>query len=181
MEVVRLKRRHLVTDVYWPRFTLLGQAFGSMLLMFEAMRKKVPFAMLDTGGYAFGYPVAKVAGCFPIAYVHYPFVSTDMLQRVRDRVVEYNNAAEVASSPLRTRAKLFYYRTLAMLYGFAGRYSSVRRLPLFLSLPVGALARPGPEGNLRTGRRGSRDTSASQPHPGSALVPFAQRDMDAAV
>jgi alpha-1,2-mannosyltransferase len=130
VEVVRLKRRHLVTDVYWPRFTLLGQAFGSVLLMFEAMRKKVPFAMLDTGGYAFGYPVAKAAGCFPMAYVHYPFVSTDMLQRVRDRVVEYNNAAEVASSPLRTRVKLFYYRTLAMLYGFAGRYSSVRR-PLF--------------------------------------------------
>ena len=49
--MVRLKRRHLVTAEYWPRFTLLGQALGSVLLMFEAMRKKVPFALIDTGGY----------------------------------------------------------------------------------------------------------------------------------
>ena len=51
IDVVRLKRRHLVTAEYWPRFTLLGQALGSVLLMFEAMRKKVPFALIDTGGY----------------------------------------------------------------------------------------------------------------------------------
>ena len=53
--------------------------------------------------YAFGYPVAAAAGSFAIAYVHYPFVSTDMLQRVRDRVVEFNNTAHISNrwdSPL---------------------------------------------------------------------------------
>ena len=39
---VFLKKRHMVEDSYWPRFTLLGQSIGSMVLAWEAMSELMP-------------------------------------------------------------------------------------------------------------------------------------------
>jgi hypothetical protein len=36
---------------------------------------------VDTTGWAFTFPLAKLAGCKVACYVHYPTVSTDMLGR----------------------------------------------------------------------------------------------------
>lgn len=37
---------------------------------------------IDTSGWAFSFPLARLAGARVLAYVHYPTVSTDMLSRV---------------------------------------------------------------------------------------------------
>ena len=37
---------------------------------------------IDTSGWAFSFPLARLAGARVLAYVHYPTVSTDMLCRV---------------------------------------------------------------------------------------------------
>lgn len=63
----------------------------------------------------------KLAGSRTAAYVHYPTISVDMLSKVASRRADYNNASSVASSRVRSTAKLVYYRLFAALYGLVGR------------------------------------------------------------
>ena len=60
----------------------------------------VPRVLVDTGApeHAFGYPVASFAGAWPVCYTHYPFVSTDMIARVKGRTEMYNNQGKVGES-----------------------------------------------------------------------------------
>lgn len=128
----------------YPVLTLLGQALGSIVLSAEGLLRFTPETFIDTAvraapargraprgragsrlthrlcdpqGYAFSYPLARLAGCKVVAYVHYPMISTDMLGRVRGREVAFNNRAAVARSPLLSGLKVLYYRALASLYG----------------------------------------------------------------
>lgn len=119
---VFLQRRNLVEARIYPVFTLLGQSLGSMVLGLEAILKFVPTIYIDTMGYAFTLPLFKFLGnCEVACYVHYPTISTDMLQRVSQRTVAHNNRAVISRSPLLTSAKLFYYRSFAYIYGMCGR------------------------------------------------------------
>ena len=71
------------------------------------------------------YPLVRLAGAKVACYVHYPIVSTDMLQRVMTRQSIYNNSCEVADSPLKSVGKLAYYYVFAALYGAAGGCANV--------------------------------------------------------
>jgi alpha-1,2-mannosyltransferase len=66
----------------WPRFTLAGQSFGSVIMVWDAFSLLVPDIFVDTMGYAFALGLSKLL--FPEmptgAYVHYPTISTDMLE-----------------------------------------------------------------------------------------------------
>jgi alpha-1,2-mannosyltransferase len=42
VDFVFVKSRYLVEDATWPRFTLLGQSLGSMVLVWEAITQLVP-------------------------------------------------------------------------------------------------------------------------------------------
>ena len=66
-----------------------------------------------------------VGGCRTGCYVHYPTISTDMLDRVLQRHVDYNNSARVSNSATLSRLKLAYYRLFAWAYGVAGRRSDL--------------------------------------------------------
>ncbi|CAE6521806.1 unnamed protein product [Rhizoctonia solani] len=119
LEFVFLRERWVIEDTTWPRFTLIGQSLGSMMLAYEAMCGLIPDLFIDTMGYAFTFHVVRwfSGGKTPIsAYVHYPTISTDMLARVKSRTSQYNNANEVAKSELRTNAKLMYYNLFALAY-----------------------------------------------------------------
>ncbi|KAG0302236.1 asparagine-linked glycosylation protein [Dissophora globulifera] len=121
-----LKKRYWIEDDQWPRFTLIGQSIGSIVLGWEAMQCVVPDVWIDTMGYAFTYPAAKLfGGSQVVAYVHYPTISSDMIGRVASRESGYNNASEVASSPLYTALKLIYYRCFAFLYAIVGAFAHV--------------------------------------------------------
>ncbi|KAG0259428.1 asparagine-linked glycosylation protein [Mortierella polycephala] len=121
-----LQKRFWVEDAKWPRFTLIGQSIGSMILGWEALKCVVPDIWIDTMGYAFTYPAARIFGsCQVVAYVHYPTISSDMIGRVASRESGYNNAGEVASSPLYTNLKLFYYQCFAYLYAMVGAFAHV--------------------------------------------------------
>ncbi|ELR14454.1 asparagine-linked glycosylation 11 (alpha-1,2-mannosyltransferase) family protein [Acanthamoeba castellanii str. Neff] len=103
VEFVRLTKREWVEKRRWPRFTILGQSLGSMLLTWEALQLCPPHLFVDTMGYAFGYWLVRVfGGCKVGSYVHYPTVSTDMIGRVT------------------SVHKMVYYRAFAWLYGFMG-------------------------------------------------------------
>ena len=91
---------------------------------------------VDTSGWAFTYPLARLAGARVAAYTHYPTVSTDMLQRVQSGAAGYNNSAAIAASGLRSAAKLAYYYMFAAAYGAAGGCAQVGLLPPELACTI---------------------------------------------
>ncbi|KAI3435747.1 hypothetical protein D9Q98_001805 [Chlorella vulgaris] len=124
-QVVPLPGRDLLQPARYPRFTMLGQAAGSVRVGWQALQQLVPELWVDTTGWAFPYPLVRVAGARVAAYVHYPTISTDMLQRVWERDALYNNSREVATSPLKSLAKLAYYHLFALLYAAVGAAAQV--------------------------------------------------------
>ncbi|MCO5568890.1 hypothetical protein L7F22_022592 [Adiantum nelumboides] len=127
IHLLPLRSRHLVSDTYWTRLTLLGQSWGSVVLGWEACSQLLPDVWLDTMGYAFTYPLVRLfAPSMPIgAYVHYPTISTDMLNRVRDRQAGHTNDAAVSSSAAKSTIKLVYYRLFAAVYAWSLRRADV--------------------------------------------------------
>lgn len=110
----------------YPYFTLLGQSFGSVFLGLEALEKCIPNVYLDTMGYAFTLPLFKyLGGCKVGCYVHYPTISTDMLDKVRTRRAGFNNKRGIANNRFATKFKLFYYKVFAWMYGKAGQCSDL--------------------------------------------------------
>lgn len=97
LQVVRLQRRKWVEASTYPRFTLIGQSLGSMVLAWEALSELIPFLFVDTSGYAFTYVLARAAGSYVACYTHYPTISSDMLARVRNRASLYNNHSGISS------------------------------------------------------------------------------------
>lgn len=126
VEFVFLSSRHWVEATKYPMFTLLGQSIGSIVLGWEAMMAYVPDIYIDSMGYAFTLPLFKyLGGCSVGCYVHYPTISTDMLQRVSDRQAGFNNASLVTRSSTLTSIKVLYYRMFAYGYGLAGNCSDI--------------------------------------------------------
>jgi len=122
LHFVFLQKRHLVADSTWPRFTLLGQSVGSMVLAWEAMSQLIPDLYIDSMGYAFTFHVVKLLGGIPVgAYVHYPTISTDMLARIRTRQATYANSDAITSSSTLSTGKLLYYRFFMYHYAHALR------------------------------------------------------------
>ncbi|CAG8512704.1 2338_t:CDS:10, partial [Paraglomus occultum] len=106
---VHLKKRNLVEDRRYPRFTLLGQSLGSVFLGWEALTTLVPDIFFDTMGYAFTYPLVKyLTNCKVAAYVHYPTISSDMLNKVHERRTGFNNDEAIANSSLYSDLKLIW-------------------------------------------------------------------------
>lgn len=99
---------------------MVGQSVGSMVLAVEALLRLTPDVFVDTTGFAFTYPVAKLlAGCRVATYTHYPTITTvrdwraavpripakadawrrqDMVGRVIQRRPSYNNDERVTGS-----------------------------------------------------------------------------------
>lgn len=87
---------------------------------------------VDTTGWAFTYPMARLAGCQVVAYTHYPMVSANMLQRVMLRTSAYNNQLAVAKSGIKSLIKVVYYYVVAAVYGAAGGFANVSWTTHFL-------------------------------------------------
>eukprot|EP00002_Diphylleia_rotans_P005006 TRINITY_DN1396_c0_g1_i2.p1 TRINITY_DN1396_c0_g1~~TRINITY_DN1396_c0_g1_i2.p1 ORF type:complete len:489 (-),score=51.99 TRINITY_DN1396_c0_g1_i2:1896-3362(-) len=115
-----LEKRHLVESSRYPRFTLLLQSLSVLPLVVEALSHHKPDIFVDTMGFPFSYPLVKLlAGCKVMAYVHYPTISTDMLQAVakgRPNTV-HNHVDQSALSGVKTQAKIIYYRIFSLMYG----------------------------------------------------------------
>uniref|UniRef100_A0A8B9RFT4 GDP-Man:Man(3)GlcNAc(2)-PP-Dol alpha-1,2-mannosyltransferase n=1 Tax=Astyanax mexicanus TaxID=7994 RepID=A0A8B9RFT4_ASTMX len=123
---VFLKHRLLVEASLYPHFTLLGQSIGSLFLGWEALTTFTPDLYIDSMGYAFTLPVFRyLGGCRVGSYVHYPTISTDMLNLVRERNPRFNNADYITNNPLLSAVKVIYYCAFALLYGLAGSCSDV--------------------------------------------------------
>lgn len=80
-QVVPLSSRDCLLPGRYPRFTMAAQAAASVRVAWQGLRQLLPETYVDTTGWAFPYPLARLAGARVAAYVHYPTISTDMLQR----------------------------------------------------------------------------------------------------
>ncbi|KAI9730969.1 MAG: asparagine-linked glycosylation protein [Claussenomyces sp. TS43310] len=113
-----LTSRHWVLASTWPHFTLLGQSLGSLVLAYDAFSLLAPDIFIDTMGYAFALGLSKVL--FPDvptgAYVHYPTISTDMLESLEG--TQGVNAGRGAGLP--GKAKKLYWELFAKLYCHVG-------------------------------------------------------------
>jgi len=121
---IYLNRRRWVEADRYPILTLLGQSFGSVILGLEALFKFTPDVYIDTMGYAFTLPVFKyLGGCKIGSYVHYPTISTDMIEKVNQRHEDFNNAGFISKSVLLSSIKIYYYKLFAFMYGICGSCS----------------------------------------------------------
>ena len=117
-----LARKKWMEAKTYPVLTLLGQFWGSFLVTEEALRKFPVKVMIDTHGHPGGYFYAKLSGVKVVSYVHYPTISLDMLQRVRELRPSYNNASRIASSVSISKAKVVYYYFLLQAYKAMGYF-----------------------------------------------------------
>jgi len=138
-----------------PRLSLLVESFQTMRLAFIALSVSssighLPDVFVDTTGCAFTYlPASVLFGCRVVAYVHYPTISTDMLQLVWQRrrtaytvlpsgeTTEETQASsstteEATNEANKSRlgfvtahAKLVYYVLFAICYGLVGSLASL--------------------------------------------------------
>ncbi|KAK4039151.1 glycosyltransferase [Parachaetomium inaequale] len=119
-----LSTRHWVLASTWPRFTLAGQSLGSLILAWDAFSLLVPDIFVDTMGYAFALGLSKFL--FPAvptgAYVHYPTISTDMLDSLGPGS-QGVNAGQGAG--LRGTVKRLYWRLFARVYSRVGASADV--------------------------------------------------------
>lgn len=118
-----LSKRNWVLSSTWPRFTLLGQSLGSMVLAWDAFSLLVPDIFIDTMGYAFALGLCNMlfrrtpTG----AYVHYPTISTDMLDSLDPTSSVGSQGVNAGQgSGLRGWAKKAYWRLFARLYSAVG-------------------------------------------------------------
>ena len=125
IKVVRLTRERWARAETHRRCTIFGQFVGSAWLGFEALWAFTPDVFIDTIGHASTYPIAKyLFGCRTAAYVHYPTVSSDMIERVASGRLMYNNSARFTSSKMLTGLKILYYRAFAVVYRWCGKSCS---------------------------------------------------------
>jgi alpha-1,2-mannosyltransferase len=91
----------------YPHATLLLQSLGSILVALEALSQAIPDILVDSMGYAAIYPFFKYMGCCKIvAYVHYPTISSDMLDAVESGMMSVNNSALFTRNHLMKSLKL---------------------------------------------------------------------------
>ncbi|TDZ31162.1 GDP-Man:Man(3)GlcNAc(2)-PP-Dol alpha-1,2-mannosyltransferase [Colletotrichum spinosum] len=118
-----LSTRHLVLASTWPHFTLLGQSLGSLVLAWDAFQLLVPDIFVDTMGYAFALGLCKflfrnVPTC---AYVHYPTISTDMLESLDPKSATGTQGVNAGKGVgLRGKVKKTYWKLFAALYSRVG-------------------------------------------------------------
>lgn len=100
---------------------MAGQSVGSMICALEALSRARCHIFWDTTGHAFAVAMAKLCwGMHTAAYVHYPTITTEMLDQVQAARPTYNNDTRIAGSVTATTAKLLYYKAFAAAYRLAG-------------------------------------------------------------
>ncbi|KAI1816617.1 glycosyltransferase family 4 protein [Poronia punctata] len=118
-----LSTRDLVLASTWPHATLLGQSLGSLRVGLDAFSLLVPDIFVDTMGYAFTLGLSKLL--FPdvptAAYVHYPTISTDMLDSLDPKSAVGNQGVNAGKGVgFKGALKRHYWRWFAGVYSRMG-------------------------------------------------------------
>ena len=123
---IRVSKRQQCLDTK-PSFTIIRQIIGSMIYTYKCINQYPPDLFFDTNGFPFSHWVVKMLlpSCKVLTYVHYPFISYDMLDCVVRKEKKFNNKGKIANSKLLSWIKVWYYRTLIFVYGKMGNYADL--------------------------------------------------------
>nr|CAD2128032.1 unnamed protein product [Meloidogyne enterolobii] len=126
LQFIFLRSRWLLEAKNYPRFTLIAQLFAGLIVGFEALWRFCPEWFMDTTGCPLTLPLFYwLGGAKTLCYVHYPTITTEMIQLVDSRTPTYNNSSTISSSFFLTKLKLIYYRIVALLYKSCGGCSQL--------------------------------------------------------
>ncbi|KAK3387719.1 glycosyltransferase family 4 protein [Podospora didyma] len=118
-----LSTRNWVLASTWPHFTLAGQSIGSIIMAWDAFSLLVPDIFVDTMGYAFALGLSKFLfrDVPTSAYVHYPTISTDMLESLNpsSAVSSQGVNAGKGAGP-KGAVKKIYWHLFAKIYSWMG-------------------------------------------------------------
>ncbi|QOU20962.1 hypothetical protein BRETT_000677 [Brettanomyces bruxellensis] len=107
------KYRWIIDGNSFKFLTMAFQALGSVIAFFFAMNECAPDIFIDTLGLPFSYPLASCFLQIPVyAYVHYPWVSNDMLNKL---------AIKMKKNPVYI-LKYAYWYLLMKLYSICGSF-----------------------------------------------------------
>ncbi|KAG7809324.1 hypothetical protein KL921_003321 [Ogataea angusta] len=108
---IQLNNRYkwLIDGASWKHFTIIGQALGSVFVCFRSLTKLVPDVFIDTQGLPFCYPLVALLRIPVVAYVHYPLISADMLNKLSSNSVYH-------------LAKYVYWTSMMKLYQLAANF-----------------------------------------------------------
>ncbi|KAL6854154.1 glycosyltransferase family 4 protein [Trichoderma novae-zelandiae] len=123
IQFLDLSKTRWVLASRWPVFTLLGQSFGSIILAWDAFSLLVPDIFIDTMGYAFALSFSKLLfrGVPTGAYVHYPTISTDMLESLDPTSAVGSQGVNAGrGTGAKGAVKKAYWHLFARLYALAG-------------------------------------------------------------
>ncbi|CEF67230.2 GDP-Man:Man(3)GlcNAc(2)-PP-Dol alpha-1,2-mannosyltransferase [Strongyloides ratti] len=99
VKFIFLRWRWLLESSNYPRFTLILQTLAGYYVGLEGLLKYNPEIVIDTMGYPIILPLFKwIGGCKVACYVHYPTISTDMINLIENRKSSYNNAEWISKS-----------------------------------------------------------------------------------
>lgn len=113
VQFVKLSLRWLVDPAQWPVLTLLGQAIGSFILAIEAAWLFKPDVWIDTMGFPFAYHlVFAMLGVPIVAYVHFPVISQDMLNKLHPSLTSLDG--------LKQMLKCLYWNLFMSAYSTSG-------------------------------------------------------------
>ena len=129
-QIVPLPSRNALLPNWYSRLTILRQAAASITVAMQGLRVIVPQIYIDTTGWAFPYPIARFAGAQVAAYVHYPTISRDMLNRLHttNNILLDSVYVDGLHDPpfiVFKCAKLAYYHILACVYAVCGSAANV--------------------------------------------------------
>lgn len=126
IKFIRIAKRAELLDPK-PFFTMIRQIIGSMIFTYKTLKAYPPHLFFDTTGFAFSHWVVKtlIPDCKVLTYVHYPFISSDMLECVVKKEKKFNNNERIADNAWLSRAKIMYYRVLIYLYKKMGDYADL--------------------------------------------------------
>jgi alpha-1,2-mannosyltransferase len=119
-----MNTRFLLNPKLFPFATMIFQVIAAVVITFDCLIRITPDIFIDTCGIAYGYPFIKVlGGCSVVSYVHYPHISSDMMNLVREQRPSYNNDSKISKNMILTYCKLVYYIALGKLYSFVGLFA----------------------------------------------------------
>ncbi|UKZ73375.1 hypothetical protein TrVFT333_001021 [Trichoderma virens FT-333] len=123
VQFLDLSKTRWVLASKWPVFTLLGQSLGSIVLAWDAFSLLVPDVFIDTMGYAFALSFSKLLfRSVPTgAYVHYPTISTDMLESLDPTSAVGSQGVNAGrGTGAKGAVKRAYWHLFALLYSIVG-------------------------------------------------------------
>lgn len=121
IQLIRLSSTDLLLPCSF--FTMLLQILGQIILAFEIVITVHSDYIIDTTGLPFTYFILKYFGEFNLgAYIHYPFISDQMIEDVKQGKSGVHNRAKGIKSIIIKPFKLMYYKVINVLFKLNCRF-----------------------------------------------------------